>query len=60
MNDTGLPGSIARVVEYYHKVLDNYFSTADPVEQAAVGAGAAGTRTHAVIIAVDNIRRLRS
>lgn len=43
VNDTGLPGSIARVVEYYHKGLDNYFITADPVEQAAVDAGAAGT-----------------
>ena len=30
------------VVEYYHPVLDNYFITADPVEQAAVDAGAAG------------------
>ncbi|MBK7472885.1 MAG: beta-propeller fold lactonase family protein [Betaproteobacteria bacterium] len=42
VNDTGLPGSIARVVEYYHNVLDNYFITSDPVEQAAVDAGAAG------------------
>ena len=33
---------IAPVVEYYHPVLDNYFMTADPVEQAAVDAGAAG------------------
>ena len=30
------------VVEYYNPVLDNYFVTADPVEQAAVDAGAAG------------------
>ena len=42
VNDTGLPGSIARVVEYYHNVLDNYFITAELVEQAAVDAGAAG------------------
>jgi hypothetical protein len=32
----------ANVVEYYHAGLDNYFITADPVEQAAVDAGAAG------------------
>ena len=30
------------VVEFYHPILDNYFITADPVEQAAVDAGAAG------------------
>jgi hypothetical protein len=30
------------VVEYYHSVLDNYFITADPAEQAAVDSGAAG------------------
>ena len=30
------------VVEYYHNVLDNYFITADPNEQAAVDSGAAG------------------
>ena len=30
------------VVEYYHPVLDNYFITADPNEQAAVDRGAAG------------------
>ena len=33
---------VATVVEYYHTVLDNYFITADPVEQAAVDSGAAG------------------
>ncbi len=30
------------VVEYFHPVLNNYFITADPVEQAAVDSGAAG------------------
>ena len=30
------------VVEYFHPVLDHYFITADPVEQAAVDSGAAG------------------
>jgi len=30
------------VVEYYHTALDNYFITAEPAEQAAVDAGAAG------------------
>jgi len=32
----------ADVVEYFHQGLDNYFITADPVEQAAVDSGAAG------------------
>ena len=34
--------AVATVVEYYHAGLDNYFITADPVEQAAVDGGAAG------------------
>lgn len=38
----GSPFAAASVVEYYHSVLDNYFITADPVEQAAVDGGAAG------------------
>ena len=33
----------AEVVEYYHAGLDNYFITGDPVEQAAVDSGVAGT-----------------
>jgi hypothetical protein len=41
MEATTAPVS-ATVVEYYHPVLDNYFITADPNEQAAVDAGAAG------------------
>jgi hypothetical protein len=32
----------AQVVEFYNTPLDNYFITADPVEAAAVDAGAAG------------------
>jgi serine protease len=32
----------AAVVEYYNSQLDHYFITADPAEQAAVDAGAAG------------------
>jgi len=32
----------AEVVEFYNAVLDNFFITADPVEAAAVDAGAAG------------------
>ena len=44
VNETGLPGLIAPVVEYYHPVLDHYFITADPAEQAAVDAGAAGAQ----------------
>ena len=31
------------VVEYFHSVLDHYFITADPIEQAAVDSGAAGS-----------------
>ena len=42
VNETGLPGSIAPAVEYYHNGLDHYFITAEPAEQAAVDAGAAG------------------
>ena len=34
--------AVAEVVEYRHAGLDNYFITADPTEQAAVDAGAAG------------------
>lgn len=34
--------AVADVVEFYNRNLDNYFITADPVEQAAVDSGAAG------------------
>jgi hypothetical protein len=34
--------AVAEVVEYHHPVLDHYFITASPAEQAAVDAGAAG------------------
>lgn len=34
--------AVGEVVEYFHPVLDHYFITADPIEQAAVDSGAAG------------------